>query len=381
MTKIIGKIKKIPLPVIFLSVFVFLLIVIIISIVIPGKKAKTTISGVVKQQASQPSQSGQTQDQQSGQTGLPSFPSAIEAEQQEKKYLEEQKKYLGKVEPLAPQSPKEKENIEQKVKEIVDKSNKKEEPSYKMTTTATPSGPTTQEEKTRAEKEQINERAKLFQYFLSYTGNPVGKRLGTGSLQNNENRQPSINTQKTETLPFEIYKEKPYLAKLLTTVSSLQQNQRVYAEIQEAPLKGIKISGKASYTDATERINVIFDTLIYNNKKYPIKAYAYSIDKTAGIVSHVKYNTLAKIQSIGAAAFVEKMLDALREDETVTTQTLFSLQTETRKSPNRLREGLLAGGSAAFSEIKNALSQSYSKVPDKEIFAEKGTPIYVIFEE
>lgn len=376
--KLFDKLKKIPLPAVALGLMGFMLLVAIAAVMLPSEKAKTKISQVqAKKDTSQP---------------MTPFPSAQEAEQKEKELLEKQKRYLGGVsiqketpppppkETLEPKTQKEQEIIDKKVKEVVDKTSQRsgQQQGYSMSTIEPPGQPQFTSLYASQQEQQLDEKAKLFQYFLTQGQLPVGKRQGSNTATAKAEPEKE---ESTNTLPQGIIPGKLYMASLTNTISSIKQKQKVYAEIKDPPLRGAKLSGTSDYAELNDRINVVFDTLIYEGKQYKVKATAYSLDKVEGVASHVKYHSLAKIQALGATAFTQAMLDALREDETTTTSTFWGTQTTTQKSQNRLREGLLAGGSAAFSEIKNVMSQSLSKYPDIEIIAEKGTPFYVVFEE
>lgn len=358
MAKIKEKLKKIPLPIILASVFMLFLLIVVVALIIPGEKAKTQISAV-KSEKTEKNQ--QVPD-------APIFPSAKEAEEKEKEFLEQQKKFLGKVEKPTDEQKK----INEEVKKVVEQNASAE--NYKMKPPEMPGQPSME---TETQKIEQNAKQQLFQQFLAYMP-ATGKRISTSDSKSGSTS--TSNNQTTQELSNLINKEKFYRATLLTTVDNIKQS-KVYAEITDPLLRGAKLIGKNSYSEMDDRITITFDTMLYNGKTYKVKATAYSVDKIAGVVSHVKYNNIAKMQAVGATAFAQAMLDALRKDTTTTTSTLWGEQTSEQKSSNRLREGLLAGGSAAFEEIKNALTQSYSKVPDKIIIAEKGTPIYVAFDD
>ena len=170
-----------------------------------------------------------------------------------------------------------------------------------------------------------------------------------------------------------------YKAVIINSVTSASGgNSFVLAELQD--VKGAVLYGQIrGLIDETNRLDVVFDRLVYKGKTYSVKGIAFSLDRNQGIVSHVKYNVLKKIFLQGSLAFGESMTNALREDETETISSLWGYQTSQRKSPNRFKEGILAGSSSALGEAKRITQGYYQQIPDKTVILEKGTPILVFF--
>ena len=170
-----------------------------------------------------------------------------------------------------------------------------------------------------------------------------------------------------------------YKATLINSVTSATGgNALVLAELQD--LKGSILYGKIQgLIDETNRLDIVFNKLVYKGKTYSVNGIAFSLDKNQGVVSHLKYNVLRKIFTQGGLAFGESMMEALRKDETDTTTTFWGTQTTQKKSDNRFREGVLAGSSSAFGESKRIVQGYNQQLPDKVVIIEKGTPILVFF--
>lgn len=278
---------------------------------------------------------------------------------------------------------------------------------------AEPAGPTTSAEKAKKEEEDILKKKKKFfgklddrslpplpepegpQRFAPVT-DPLDKErdevfamayaLETkpGKLLREERKETGEN-QGGEKLPSEIDKRiekwKLYRAVVRETETSANQPATIVAEITERPLKGILAVGQGQINQTGDRMVVLVNRAVVNGESYQVKGSMLSLDRTAGIVSDIRRNDIARMETEGGMAFGESALNTLREDTTAVTRSPFGGEYVTQqKGANRLREAILAGSSATFGVAKEIVREREKSRPPIEIIVEKGTPIYVRFE-
>ena len=363
-----GKIKKIvselPRPVLIAILVVFLIFFstpLMITLLKPEKKKVTPPTPVAMVE----------KDQSGNKTAKSSevSPTLLEAKMKEIELLKKQGKYFtgleGKPEKKEPELPP---------------------PPSPPTRTYTPVVPhTVKAMKEKPQKKQEPAYIKLAReiYESTMEAKPA---LGSIVLVKEEKTGKQESESKiSEVQPHQIDPRKIltvgefYRATVETTVTSASPQAVVIAKLDEG-LRNAKLLGRISgIINDENKLNVTFDKLVFNKKVYPVRAIAYSLDKTVGVASELKYNVLAKIFTTGLLAFGQSMTEAMREDEETTIETMWGTEVVQEKSDERLKEGILAGTSSAFGEAKSKTESYMGKKQDVKVILRKGTPIYVIF--
>lgn len=295
-------------------------------------------------------------------TNEPAGGSTAELEKRkEQSILEEQKRLLGAVEK------KVKEDIEQK--KSSDSSNSKQPERSELP--PPPDGYT-------ANNTIEQRKQQLFNSFYNMQVTP-----GASGQKNTlaTPKSDSANPQSAGSpMPPFVQAWKFYRGKVVSTVTTATPDAPVVVELTEVPLKGSLVIGKGKPNATMDRIDVQFDGLVIDGKKYQVKGSAYSVDMTYGVASSLIRHDIAQAE----AAFITELgsigLETMREDRTETSTSLFG-QTQTQiKSENRLREGLLAGGAAAIGAAGKVITGTLARRPPVEIVLEKNTPVLVRFE-
>jgi hypothetical protein len=282
-------------------------------------------------------------------------PSLLEAKKKEKEILTMKGKYFEGIPQVDVQEPVPVPNVPPELKEAPPEPVMKEtEPEYvKMA---------------RQIRDSILNRKVQLGELYAFTEKENEKKQVNSSMSKTKNEMPPV------LIPGQFYK-----AVILNTMTSANPKALVIAELLEG-LKGARLLGRiASVFEDDNKIDVLFERMVYKDKVYKVQASAFSMDKTQGVATKLQYNVLAKIFTTGVLAGAQSALDALREDETTEITTLWGSEVVQEKSENRFREGVLAGASSAFGEAKNAVSSYMNRKQDVKVILEKGTPIYVVF--
>jgi len=376
----LNKLKKIfselPKPVLITIAFVFLLFLstpLLITLIKPSEKKVIPPTPPVKKEVKEEVQkkTNQTQTSSTPNAEVPS--SLLEAKMKEVELLKKQGKYFSGIEPST------NENFE-----MTDKLPSPYAP-------ATPHSVTPL--KSEGEEPPYLKLAKQIWEDVTSAKPAVGKLVSLAN-KNKENESKSeseeanlarstktSSSQKTFDPRKVLSVGEFYKATIKTTVTSASPQAVVIAQLNEG-LRNAKLLGKISGLIGDEyRLNVVFDQLVYDKETYPINAIAYSLDKTVGVASELKYNVLAKIFTTGTLAFGQAMTEALREDEKTQISTLWGVEVVEKKAENRFREGVLAGTSATFETAQNKMENYAEQKQDVKVILREGTPIYVIFTE
>lgn len=180
-------------------------------------------------------------------------------------------------------------------------------------------------------------------------------------------------------LPVQVQYHKPYKAVVDRTFTSGAQNTTFVATLSDPPLRGWKVTGRATANYSELRFNVDVNSVISpENKPYSAKGFVASIDQSDGIVSAVKHEDVAGSMISGIAKGASAFLDAFRSD-TTTIEVASGGVTVTgqNKVADRGKEASLAAGSAIFDDMSKKMTGSAKKNPT--IIVERGVPVLVYF--
>ena len=388
----IDKLKKVfselPKPVLITIAFIFLLFLstpLLITLIKPSERKVTPPTPPVREKVQEEKASQQVNSSLS--TEIPS--SLLEAKAREIELLKKEGKYFSGIESTEKSSPEgsRKVSTADSSFEVTDKL---PPPSFSHTPatphTVTPPKFEEEKEKEKEEPAYIKQARQIWEDVVN--AKPAVGKLVSLTNKKSKNEEAKLTESTKASSSQKVFDPRKvlligefYKATIKTTVTSANPQAIVIAQLNEG-LKNAKLLGKISGLIGDEyRLNVVFDKLIYEEKVYPISGIAYSLDKTVGVASELKYNVLAKIFTTGTLAFGQAMTEALREDEKTQISTLWGVEVVEKKAENRFREGVLAGTSAAFETAKNKMENYAAQKQDVKVILREGTPIYVIFTE